>query len=74
MVDVPNEKGKAPVCAVVVLARALGLDVVAEGIDTAEQAGELARLGCRVAQGYYFARPPDPESVSELLMARPQLL
>lgn len=52
----------------------VGLDVIAEGIETAEQAEELARLGCEVAQGYYFAKPLDPESVSKLLTAQPQLL
>jgi diguanylate cyclase len=45
---------------------------VAEGIETAEQAEELARLGCEVAQGYFFARPLDPDS--RLLAAQPQLL
>ena len=69
-----DAKGKALVCAVIDLARALGLDVVAEGIETAEQAEELARLGCEVAQGYYFAKPLDPGSVSKLLTAQPQLL
>jgi EAL domain-containing protein (putative c-di-GMP-specific phosphodiesterase class I) len=48
-----------------------GLDVVAEGIETAEQAEELARLGCEVGQGYFFARPLAPDS--RLLAAQPQL-
>jgi EAL domain-containing protein (putative c-di-GMP-specific phosphodiesterase class I) len=39
-------KGRALVSAVINLARALDLDVVAEGVETAEQAEELARLGC----------------------------
>ena len=69
-----DAKGRALVCAVMDLARALGLAVVAEGVETAEQAEELARLGCKVAQGYHFARPFDPEEVSEFLLARPQLL
>jgi EAL domain-containing protein (putative c-di-GMP-specific phosphodiesterase class I) len=34
---------------------------VAEGIETAEQAEEFARLGCDVAQGYFFARHLDPD-------------
>ena len=69
-----DAKGRALVCAVIDLARALGLDVVAEGVETAEQAEELARLGCEVAQGYHFARPLDPEVISEFLLARSQLL
>ncbi|GLZ01955.1 hypothetical protein Acsp02_92060 [Actinoplanes sp. NBRC 103695] len=39
----------------------LGLTTVAEGVETAEQADELYRLGYRLAQGYHFGRPvPDP--------------
>jgi EAL domain-containing protein (putative c-di-GMP-specific phosphodiesterase class I) len=35
----------------------LGLDIVAEGVETAEQLEELRTLGCHHAQGYYFATP-----------------
>jgi EAL domain-containing protein (putative c-di-GMP-specific phosphodiesterase class I) len=34
-----------------------GLDVVAEGVETEAQRSALADLGCRHAQGFYFARP-----------------
>jgi diguanylate cyclase (GGDEF)-like protein len=44
----------------------LGLDAVAEGVETVEQAEELYRLGYRLAQGYYFGRP-----VAEPAFARP---
>jgi EAL domain-containing protein (putative c-di-GMP-specific phosphodiesterase class I) len=69
-----DAKGRALVSAVLDLARALDLDVVAEGVETAEQAEELARLGCKVAKGYHFASPLDPEEVSEFLLVRSQLL
>ena len=42
--------------AILDLAGALGLEVVAEGIEEAEQARELRRLGCRIGQGFHFAR------------------
>jgi diguanylate cyclase (GGDEF)-like protein/PAS domain S-box-containing protein len=42
---------------IVRLARGLGLEVVAEGVETAEQADALRAMGCQLAQGYYFARP-----------------
>jgi len=48
---------QAFVRSIVSLADALGLDVVAEGVETREQADVLLRLGCHRAQGYYFGRP-----------------
>jgi diguanylate cyclase (GGDEF)-like protein len=42
---------------IIALGRALDLTVVAEGVETTGQAEILARLGCELAQGYYFARP-----------------
>lgn len=47
----------AVLAAVVALGTALGLEVVGEGVETAEQAGILYRLGCGQAQGYHFGRP-----------------
>jgi len=55
----------AIVSAVTTLGHALGLVVTAEGVETTEQLGILADLGCDAAQGYLFARPIPP---SELAM------
>ena len=55
---------------IITLAHNLGLKVVAEGVETAEQARQLTELGCELAQGYYFARPADPETITELLRRR----
>jgi excisionase family DNA binding protein len=52
--------------AIVGMARALGLDVVAEGVEMPEQARWLRRLGCAVAQGFAFARPSAPGAVERL--------
>jgi EAL domain-containing protein (putative c-di-GMP-specific phosphodiesterase class I) len=43
------------------LAGALGLTVVAEGVEHPEQAAELARLGCDSVQGYLYSRPVPPD-------------
>ncbi len=60
-------EGSAVAAAVVRLSQALGLDTVAEGIESDAQAAELAGLGCRTGQGYYFARPLDPAGVDALI-------
>jgi len=49
--------------AVVALLRKLGLSVIAEGIETASHLAQLRSLGCRVGQGYYFARPKAPDAL-----------
>jgi len=62
-----DSEGSAIVAAVVAMAHALELTAVAEGVESAEQAFALERLGCDAAQGYWFARPQPPEAVAELL-------
>ena len=58
--------------AIIGMARALGLDVVAEGVENEAQASELRRLGCDWAQGFCFARPMAAQQVSNLMAeARP---
>jgi EAL domain-containing protein (putative c-di-GMP-specific phosphodiesterase class I) len=52
---------------IVELARVLGMDVVAEGIETPEQFRILRQLGCRFGQGYLFSRPVPAEKMSEML-------
>ncbi|MFI5910800.1 putative bifunctional diguanylate cyclase/phosphodiesterase [Dactylosporangium sp. NPDC051541] len=53
--------------AILDLAQALDLQVVAEGIEDAAQARELARLGCPVGQGFHFSRPVPEREFGELL-------
>jgi|GEM_PF-5722734 len=49
------------------MAHALGLRVVAEGVETADQLAELHRLGCDAVQGYLLARPARPDALRPLL-------
>ncbi|HYZ11317.1 MAG TPA: EAL domain-containing protein [Actinomycetota bacterium] len=60
----------AIVMAVLGMAHSLGLSVVAEGVETEEQAEALRDLGCTTAQGFLFARPEPAEAVSRLLAGR----
>jgi EAL domain-containing protein (putative c-di-GMP-specific phosphodiesterase class I) len=52
---------------IIELARVLGMDVVAEGIETCEQFRALRQLGCHFGQGFLFARPMSAEAVTQLL-------
>ena len=52
------------------LGRNLGLDVVAEGVETQAVWEKLRGLGCKLAQGYYLSRPVPAEQLSEWLGAR----
>jgi len=55
--------GPALVAAVVTLAKALGLQVIAEGIETEEQRQTLIELGCTLGQGFLIAKPGPPERI-----------
>jgi diguanylate cyclase (GGDEF)-like protein/PAS domain S-box-containing protein len=58
-----NRESRAIVSAVIHLGHELGLRVVAEGIERAEQANCLADLGCDLAQGFYYSPPLPAEDV-----------
>jgi diguanylate cyclase (GGDEF)-like protein len=58
--------------AIVSMARALRVDVVAEGVETAAHAERLLALGCTSGQGYLYAKPLPPEDVAGLV-GRPLL-
>ena len=59
---------------IIELARVMGMDVVAEGIETCEQYRLLRNLRCRFGQGYLFSRPLTAEAVTELLRLPDRIL
>jgi EAL domain-containing protein (putative c-di-GMP-specific phosphodiesterase class I) len=69
VVDDPTDS--AIVSAVIGMGHALGLPVIAEGVETDEQLGTLRRLGCDLAQGYRFARPEPVQAVCDMLRKDP---
>jgi diguanylate cyclase (GGDEF)-like protein/PAS domain S-box-containing protein len=52
---------------VIDLAHTLGMETVAEGVESEGQVKELRRMGCDMGQGYYFSEPFPPEAVLEFL-------
>ena len=56
---------------IIAMAQALRLNVVAERVETREQAERLRALDCKTLQGFYFHRPLDPAAVAECLRAEP---
>ena len=58
---------EAIVSSIVNLGSALGLSVIAEGVETQAHARRLQGLGCRLAQGYLYGRPTAPERIPALI-------
>ena len=52
---------------IITLGRNLGLRVIAEGVETAEQVAKLRELGCEFAQGFYFSVPINAREATDLL-------
>ena len=54
---------------IIALSHELGKEVVAEGVETAEDAAYLRSIGCEYAQGFYYGEPMTPKEVEDLLSA-----
>jgi diguanylate cyclase (GGDEF)-like protein len=63
--------GESPLAqAIIDVGNSLRLEVIAEGIERPEQAAHLLRLGCRLGQGYLFARPKSADAIGALFDER----
>src|SRR5450830_200047 len=62
-----NDDDRVIVQSTIDLGRNLGLDVVAEGVETKAAWDHLKKMGCGMAQGYFYGRPMPPEAFSEWL-------
>ena len=65
----PGSKDLSLCEAIVVMAHKLGLQVIAEGVETAQQRDLLRAAGCDFAQGYFFSRPVTAETLEKFLHA-----
>jgi diguanylate cyclase (GGDEF)-like protein len=71
LTDVPADPQACAVYgAILQLAETVGCDVVAEGVETAEQAAFLRERGCAILQGYHFSRPLPAAEAGALLRER----
>ena len=58
-----QEEAQSVIAAIVMLSKALNLNITGEGIETKEQLAHLQGLGCQIGQGYYFDRPLTAEAL-----------
>ena len=65
--DLASREGASLMQAIVYLGQALGLQVIGEGVETAEQAAALQALGCDLAQGFHFGHPAEAAEITALL-------
>jgi diguanylate cyclase (GGDEF)-like protein len=66
-----DEKSSKIVQTIINLAYNLGINVTAEGVETAEQLTQLRALKCKYGQGYYFSKPIDGEAAMAFIAAQP---
>lgn len=62
-----SERGQKIVEHTIQMTKSIGLDLVAEGVETKEQAQFLMGCGCDTAQGFYYAKPMTVEQFNELM-------
>jgi diguanylate cyclase (GGDEF)-like protein/PAS domain S-box-containing protein len=65
------DDGSEMVRAIAAIAHNMGMDVVAEGVETIEQLEWLRAIGCEYAQGFYFSRPVDTSTATGLIASSP---
>jgi diguanylate cyclase (GGDEF)-like protein len=68
--DIPSSSDSITiVSAIIAMAKELGINVLAEGVETEEQLTFLRKKGCNYIQGYYFSKPVDVKAFTQLLLS-----
>ncbi|MDE2569909.1 MAG: EAL domain-containing protein [Sphingomonadales bacterium] len=65
----PKGAGSAVIGGLLHTAKALDITAIAEGVENEKQAGQLARLGCALGQGYFFSKPLNKDAATGLLLS-----
>ena len=69
--EIPNDpEDKAITEAVIAMGKTLGVTVVAEGVETADQHDFLSSHACNELQGFLFSKPCHPEALADLLRSK----
>ena len=68
-----NENDRVIVSATIEMAKKLGLKVVAEGVETKEQATLLKSFDCDIVQGFFYSKPLNTEDIEKLLLQNQEL-
>ncbi|SDK07648.1 bifunctional diguanylate cyclase/phosphodiesterase [Natronincola ferrireducens] len=63
-----NQQARAIVSTIISMAQALGVENIAEGVETEEQLSFIKSIGCHKAQGYFFSKPLAAQNLEKLLM------
>jgi EAL domain-containing protein (putative c-di-GMP-specific phosphodiesterase class I) len=71
--QIGTPEGLSMVKAIVAMGRNLGMRMIAEGVETKDEAIILDNMGCERAQGFYFSRPLTPDKLALLLATSAQL-
>lgn len=69
-----DESDAAMVTAILAMASSLGMNVIAEGVETREQLLKLEEMGCTELQGFYLSRPLSADRVETLLFGEPPVV
>jgi diguanylate cyclase (GGDEF)-like protein len=72
-IDDLGTTGEPLVEAIILMSQSLGLTIVAEGIEHADQAAKLRQLGCHLGQGYHFGRPASERDFLDAMKTRRDL-
>jgi EAL domain-containing protein (putative c-di-GMP-specific phosphodiesterase class I) len=65
-----NRESLAITQAIVHMGHSLGLNILAEGIETEDQESQLRSMACNAGQGYLYAKPLSPDDVKAFVLAR----
>ena len=67
-----SQKDRSIIKSIIQLAKNLGMETLAEGVETRDQFLYLQEIGCNYIQGYYFYKPMPAKEIASLLQAKPE--